>query len=196
MVNAATLKVEAMAWLRFGRQLELVATEAGNWNADVLGVGETFSVEVEVKVSKSDLRREFTSKTTKHWLYANCDDHAVQSSPTYWYLYVPPHLADEANALAEQHFPKAGVAVYDPDSKALPGRRTSIRRKAQKLHERPPTERMRRTVLLRMGSELVGRYIAEAAYQDALREALERLGKDVIAAVKAATTAADPEETT
>lgn len=194
MINALTLKVEALAWLRFGKKLDLIATEAGGWAADVLGVGETFSIEVEVKVSKADLKREFTSKTTKHWLYQNCDDHAVQTSPTYWYLYVPPHLADEANALAEQHFPRAGVAVYDPDTRALPGRRTTIRRKAQRLHERPPTDALRRTVMLRMGSELVGRYVAEAAYQDRLMELVRGLGKDVVAAVKAAMTAADPEE--
>lgn len=186
--------MEALAWLRFGKKFDLVATEAGGWNADVLGMSETCSIEVEVKVSKSDLRREFSSKTTKHWLYQNCDDHAVQSAPTYWYLYVPQDLADEACALADAHFPKAGVAIYDADSRALAGRRTTIRRRAQKLHERPPTATSRRSLLLRMGSELVGRYVAQLEIVNRVVSALKNLDRDVLAAVQAAQTAADPEE--
>ena len=109
-MTSADLKTEALCWLRFGKKLSYICTEVGKWNADAFGCNEAYSVEIEVKISKADLRHEFKSKAAKHYSYRN--GHAL--APNYFYFYVPSELVDEARTLVEANFPEAGLAAYIP----------------------------------------------------------------------------------
>lgn len=184
--DAYTLKTEAMCWLRFGKKLDFVATEAGRWQADVLGCNDNYSVEVEVKTSKADLKREFVNKSTKHFLYAAAGDgKGGPSVPNYFYFFVPSEMEADALKEIEEHAPKAGLAVYEePQRATLDGKKTRIVRKAQKLHDQKPSERFKRTLLLRMGSELCGRYVAFRDLQKRVMESLTWIDNSVINTMK------------
>lgn len=158
------LYVEALCWLRFGKRLPYICTEGGHWNADVLGMNDKFSVEVEIKVSKADLKRDFTSKSGKHYLYDNAGISPSRQVPNYFYFYVPPELEKDALLILGEKQSKAGLAVYDFETLVVPsatmaaGKRTRIARRPTKLHDNEPSEQFKNTVLMRMGSELCGRY--------------------------------------
>ena len=162
-MDTAALKMEALAWLRFGKKLHYVSTEAGYWNADVLGASLTQSVEVEVKVSKADLKREFTSKREKHFLYQQASEGVTttRSVPNYFYFYVPEKLEQEAKEIVAAEAPKAGLAVYYGHYAPGTDKNTKVIIKAKKLHDRPPTEVFLDTLLKRMGSELCGRHLVD-----------------------------------
>lgn len=199
-VDAYTLKTEALCWLRFGKNLDLVATEAGRWHADVLGCNDNFSVEVEVKVSKADLRREFAGKGSKHYLYgAAADGQAVAGVPNYFYFFVPEVLEQEALLLIEAHSPRAGLAVYlepESSSRLSDGKYTRVAKKAQRLHDQKPTARFKRTLLLRMGSELCGRYVASRDFNERVLAVLRNADEKIVETIKQAlaTNDLDPEE--
>lgn len=183
------LKTEALCWLRFGKKLDLVATEVGRWSADVLGCNDNYSIEVEVKTSKADLKREFANKSTKHYLYGNASDAIGPSAgvPNYFYFFVPSEMEADALALVGEHAPKAGVAVYEEPARArLDGKLTRVARKAQKLHDNKPTARFKRTVLLRMGSELCGRYTVFRDLQREVTSLLRNIDDRVVATMKEA----------
>ena len=71
MQKSKRLKILALCWLRYDKQMPLVATEAGYWNGDVMGIDEDTCIEIEVKVSKQDLLRDLESKRDKHYMYQN-----------------------------------------------------------------------------------------------------------------------------
>ena len=143
-----------MCWLRYGKRLPIVCTEVGRWNADVLGLCDTMSIEVEVKVSKADLLREFTTKKDKHFFYANATDeqHHV---PNYFYFFVPEALVADVSTIVAERAPKAGLASHT-ETGLLPGNNVRIVRKATRLRNGRPAPRLIRTALARMSSELCG----------------------------------------
>src|ERR1700761_5989417 len=111
-MDSSILKTEALCWLRFAKHMPYVATETGYWAADVFGANDKFSIEVEVKVSIADLKREFTTKTAKHYLYANAEASPTKGAPNYFYFYVPQELEQQALEVIKEKAPKAGLAVY------------------------------------------------------------------------------------
>lgn len=188
-MNSAILKTEALCWLRFAKQMDFVASEAGKWNADVLAANERYSIEVEVKVSIADLRAEFRNKMTKHAYY---DKGTPNWSPTYFYFAVPSNIADKALAIINELAPKAGLIVYyEPVYRSRPGERYVCRKKADKLHDKPPSKTFLREIYRRMGSELCGLHVALDKLKGAEIGQLEVLKKDIVDAVVASHGAAD-----
>lgn len=186
-MDADILKTEALCWLRFTKKMELIATEAGSWNADVLAIGEKHSVEIEVKVSKSDLRREFENKRNKHYLYNSVEPGSAPSrhTPNFFYFYVPWTLEEEALKLIEEHSPKAGLAVYGQSSdRVLDGKRTYVKKRPTKLHDKVPGPSIRRAVTLRMGSELCGRYVAHREMVERINATLSHLNSLIVDSVR------------
>ena len=146
--------VEAICWLRYAKRLPIVCTEVGRWHADVIGLCDTMSIEVEVKTSKSDLLREFTTKKSKHWIYANATDEQ-DHIPNYFYFILPEALVADVAAIIEEKAPKAGIAAHT-ETKFLAGNNIQVVRKATRLRKGAPSPRMIRTALARMSSELCG----------------------------------------
>lgn len=193
MATSKTLKAEALAWLRFGKQLPYIATEAGRWNADVLGANTKMSVEIEVKISKSDLQREFRSKKAKHYLYANADGQQTRNVPNYFYFYVPEEMEEYALGIVNTECPKAGLAIYSHTGLGN-GNNTRVAKRPTKLHDQAPLPVFLRTVLKRMGSELVSRYVASRIMHEEVVSRLEDVDKKVVEAVKAYIATPDHEE--
>lgn len=173
------MKVEALCWLRFERHLPYVCTEVGPWNADVLGMNNRFSVEVEVKTSKADLRREFSTKKSKHFLYNNADG---GTPPNYFYFMVPKDIAEYAVELVKSMAPKAGVAVYDPDNLGFHrhGSMTYVAKPPVRLHKEWPTDALKHTVLNRMSSELCARYVVHRKYMEQVLDQLKALDAQLV----------------
>jgi hypothetical protein len=59
-------------WLRFKNQYEMIATECGSNNADILAVKKDKVMEIEIKTSISDFKADFRNKD-KHSYYSNAD---------------------------------------------------------------------------------------------------------------------------
>jgi hypothetical protein len=189
-MDSSILKTEALCWLRFGKKLPYICTEGGYWSSDVLGVNKEFSVEVEVKISVADLKREFVTKTAKHHLFANAASAArpPRGTPNYFYFYVPKEMEQAALEIVKEKAPKAGLAVYEPHGWLMDGKKTSVVHRPTKLHDDKPTPHFIDVVVRRMGSELCGRYTLQQRFlaelgtnvrklYDALPKLMERVAQ-------------------
>ncbi len=152
-MKSQDMKAAALQWLRFVRRYEIVCTEAGTIGlADVIGVCPDSAVEVEIKVSKADLLREFTDKAHKHRYYLSVPG---GQSPNYFYFFVPENLVEAATAAALEHNPKYGVITMPEGGNYT---KIDVKRKASRLHKEKPGKGMTRVATLRMSSELATLY--------------------------------------
>lgn len=155
-MTARELKTEALCWLRYVKRMPIVATEVGGWNADVLGLNNKSSIEVEVKVSKSDLKAEFRNKRAKHYLYGGAGTNFV---PNYFYVLVPEDLKDAALEVLETQNQKYGLIVYHKQTWGRPGEKCEVVRRASRLHDGPPSRKMVQAGIERMSSEICNFHI-------------------------------------
>jgi hypothetical protein len=182
MVDAYTLKTEALCWLRFSKQLPYIATEVVfHRNEDVLGMNEEYSVEVEVKVSLQDLKREFKTKEGKHYLYNNAAPGL--SVPNFFYFYLPQELEEKAVEIVAAEAPKAGVAIYD-GARGRDGKRTRIARRATRLHEGKPSRTVIKTLIARMGSELCLRHVLQRKIREEIIQKFDMLNDQIVNSAK------------
>lgn len=184
-MNAADLKAEAMAWLRFGKRMSAVCTElkvyGGSWIPDVIGASPTSVVEIEVKLSRADLRTDFVSKSSKLFRYQKAEEtQASNRVPNYFHYMVPAELRDYAVEVVKERLPQAGVLVYRPDFEVLPGRNVEVARAAQRLHPAAPSPTFLHEVFLRTTSELVGARVALVQLRRELDAMLERVENAVV----------------
>lgn len=203
----ANLHIEAMAWLRFTKQMPLVCTEVGAWNADVLGIDQHRSIEVEVKKSLSDLRADFKNKRNKHYVYERGDGGSAWSRaqvPNFMYFIVDEVLRDRALQVLEDH-PKYGLLsvptfTYDRETASTgysAGKNVVNVRKAQRLHTGTPGNDFVWRVIKRLSSELVGAYQSHEELERRLLADLEGIRANVraSAAIMAAFTPEPPDPT-
>ena len=97
-------------------------------------------IEIEVKISKSDLWHEVESKALKHnVLKEGSLTSAMNLMPNRFYFCVPRELAEEADKLCDELNPKFGVMIFNP-CKTSQGYRPedsfSVYRKSKKLHSK------------------------------------------------------------
>ena len=202
---AANLHIEALAWLRYTKQMPLVVTEVGRWNADVLGIGPKYSIEVEVKKSISDLRADFRNKRTKHYFYADAGAGKwTREVPNYLYFMVPEVLRDKALVALEGKSPKYGLLwvpthSFGSETSSLgytAGKNVQIARRALALHKDVPAGSVVHQSMRRLSSELVGLYQSHEELQARLVSTLEEIRANVraSAAAMAAFTPEPPEK--
>ena len=163
-MNSRDLKTLAFCWLRFGKKYSIIATEAGHWNADVLGVSDHESVEIEVKVSRADLRID--RNKPKHKCFGQVLGGRYQGPNRFYYL-VPEVLKDSALAVAEELNPLYGVMVARADGSVgyHAHKLLTVARRARQLHAEKPTDALKDRIIKRMSSELAGWYL-RASYED------------------------------
>lgn len=153
----ASLHTEALAWLRYGKRMPIVCTEAGSWNADVIGMSSELCIEVEVKKSISDLRADFKNKTAKHYVYNNASGFDPRNAsgyvPNYMYYFVPYALAEKAEEVIQEKAPKAGLAALKHSGGKHQGI-VEIVKRPSKLHDRKPSHSFVRAAVMRMASEI------------------------------------------
>ena len=142
------IKSQALHWLRLKQRCAFIATEVGDFQADVLGINEAKMIEIEVKISKSDLLNDI--KKYKHQNY-NGTQYGSQWQkrwiPTHFYYAVPSELIQDCKEYLEKHkLDKYGIintAVF------------SVEKRAQWLHKNEPDSKAKFILALRMGSELL-----------------------------------------
>lgn len=188
-----TLHAEALAWLRYGKRLPFVCTEAGPWNADVMGMDQDHCVEVEIKKSRADLLAEFRNKGPKHYLYQNAFPAGQALVPNFFYFFVPYELGDSTVELVNEKAPKAGVAsVMHPGRTPYGvGKGVVVLKRATRLHAGKPSMRFMKAVQMRMGSEICS---LRLAFENLKKlELTELLIHEAILLAKAATDTTDIE---
>jgi len=172
-MTSLDLKTAALCWLRFGRQLEYVATEVGNYSADVFGATDKATYEIETKVSKYDLRNDF--KKSKHKNYNHEGTRWGHWVPTYFYFCVPEYLVEEAKSLVETNNSKYGILQYtDGPPTFKQHERLSVAKRAGKIHTQQTNEQVFRYLALRMGSDLCNLYIHKQADSEMWKAVIEQ----------------------
>jgi len=134
------LKVAVLSHFRFGRQCICIDEFNG---ADVIVDTGTEIIEVEIKVTKSDLVGGEKFKALKHKLYALGRAYA-RCHPNRYLFCVPTHLLEDALDWAEELNLKYGVMSFDTsgferrlnfDRSLRAGDLIRTARRAKKLHE-------------------------------------------------------------
>lgn len=168
-MDALTLKTAAMCWLRFGRQLTYVGTEIGDFSSDVLGASDEKMYEIETKVSRTDLKKDFTKP--KHSIYKQ-DNPRTWGVPNYFYFLVPEFLKDFAIELCNSKNPKLGVLVYkDGDGPMFRlADRLYVAKKATKLHDHAPKPQILEKMAKRLSSDLCNTYLRRVAEDSTWKE--------------------------
>ena len=143
------IKFEALKWLRLNQRCAFIATEAGAFSADVLGINEKRMVEVEVKVSIGDLKADF--RKIKHTNYSRQNHDGYQWEmrwiPTHFYYAMPSEMVAEARTLLDaKGYGNYGIICYED---------WVIAKRAAWLHKREPDSHVKFVLALRMGSELI-----------------------------------------
>lgn len=159
--------------------MDYVCTEASPWNADVIGASSLSVIEVEVKISTKDLRKEFEEKLSKHSYY---NSGVSLWAPNYFYFLVPPEMSEKTVEIVKEKAPKAGILQYSFPN-ARPGERISCIKKPTALHTFKPTSKFLNTIYRRMGSELCGLYMANSRLK-ADPGKLEELRESILEEIK------------
>jgi hypothetical protein len=138
------LKYAALFWLRIDQRCPFIATEVGEFLADCIGINAKKMIEIEVKVSLADLKKDATKP--KHYFYRKGYD--GNWIPNYFYYAVPPDLVEAAKAEVEaKHDNLYGVMAVDQSC--------SVVKRSARLREAVPSDKAKMTCALRMGSELI-----------------------------------------
>ena len=112
-VNSDYIKVVLLHNFRFQKQFKYVTTEAGRYNSDVLAINKSGKlVEVEVKVSKTDLTADF--RKPKHLIYQQKPE--FKWTPHQFYFAVPKEIVEFAIAKTVGK-PYGVIVVEDPTQK-------------------------------------------------------------------------------
>lgn len=145
------LKADALKWLRFHQRCPWIATEVGEWNADVFGCNAKKAIEIEIKISSADMRNELNKP--KHHYYGARTDSVFGNKgggrwvPNQFYFAVPDDLIEKAVEFSEKKFGGAYGVISLTEFK--------VHKRAKNLHDRLPDQRVMLTTSLRMGSELI-----------------------------------------
>src|SRR5258706_12434618 len=132
-----------MAWLRYGKQFAYVASEAGFFNADVLGSDGKKLIEVEVKKTKSDFANDFRNKPWKHMFYGKPVESQLAWVPNQFYFLVPAKLEVEALKILLDNDSPAGLLVLDRPMTGIYGyahrKHVGVAKRSKAIHDRPPS---------------------------------------------------------
>lgn len=155
-MNSSEMKAKVLHYLRFKRRFLFVATEAGTFNSDVLASNGYEIVEVEVKISKQDLKNEFKKK--KHRVYANPTPWYKNLLPNRFFFAVPECLVDDAKELCKGT--KYGVMVVYEGRISHKRKKAFVRivKQAKQITE-VHNKKLRYQLVLRMSSEIVRKTI-------------------------------------
>lgn len=143
--EARKMKWKILLWLRCDQRCAFIATEAGMNSADCLGINEKKMIEVEIKVTIEDLKNDF--KKHKHYRWSHELLSYNQWDPTHFYFAVPARLIEGCQALLIKHG-NENYGIINTDE-------MKIVRRAQWIHKNEPNSKVKFTLALRMGSELL-----------------------------------------
>lgn len=142
-----------MAYMRYRRRWPYIATEVGNYGADLVASDGKQLVEVEVKISMADLVADF--KKTKHSRYGDSAGVDDRWEPNKFYFAVPSYLKDHALRRLED-VPRYGLLTIGdgPVDNC-----TVVEKRAAVLHSRAASPCTLSAMVMRASSDLVTLYI-------------------------------------
>lgn len=146
------MKYQALKWLRLDQRCMFIATEVGQYNADVLGINEKKIVEIEVKISMTDFKNDFKKPKHEQYSKAGYFTEAWYKAwvPTHFYFAVLDEMVEPVKEFLDKHKGELTNAYGVINAKDW-----SVVRRAKWLHKDPPSNRVKCTTALRMGSELI-----------------------------------------
>lgn len=172
-MTSTDIKRTLLNYYRFDQGL-YVATEVNTARgiADVVAVSKDLSkvIEVEVKVSISDLKNEVTSKELKHKVLNEIfktKENFSYFSPNYFYFALPEELIDKAVPIIEKLGNFYGIiSIGDSYRTRFAGKYYSLNKrtvvkKAKRIHKNVLSQNNFKTFLQRVTSELVTLYNKE-----------------------------------
>lgn len=157
-MNSTYMKACLSAYFRFAKGIKYIATEVGRFSSDFLAIHDNLLIEVEIKTSKADLNNDF--KKPKHRIY---ETGKSEWTPNYFYFAVPKEIAEYAIGKCADK--KYGVLVIDGDNAAAHKSQWSSKvrtiKRAKKLTERIPSNKVRYSIIARLSSEMTNLRIHE-----------------------------------
>jgi len=154
------IKTALMEYFRYKNGMELVCSEGIN-NADINALNNEVLIEVEIKISKEDFKKEFKSsskifflgcKERKHKNYAEPEKCIRYIVPNKFYFCVPEELCDWAIEYLKDKNPKYGLMLYKSTSFI---HKIVVKKSARKIHNKIPTNRIISLVAKRAASEII-----------------------------------------
>jgi hypothetical protein len=148
-LNSALIKTAVLGHFRFNERYIYICTEASPWNADILMIDpKDYLVEIEVKVSIADLKADL--KKPKHRAYQFCREKRG-IVPNRMYFAVSEAMGTRAKEILAA-YPAYGILTVNESDRTV-----KLFKKAGWIHKKhKATEKDKRMIILRMGSELIG----------------------------------------
>jgi hypothetical protein len=123
-INSKQIKASLMSYYRFKRGYICVdEASCSGGLSDVLVDTGKYIIDVEVKISKSDLING-EAKKSKHYMYKNCDGHHYY--PNKFVVCVPENLRTVAEEWVLTTNKKYGILVYTPPVKGFRHKRADF----------------------------------------------------------------------
>ena len=160
-ITSRHIKLALLEYFRYRRQF-IVSTEVftAGGIGDIVAHNDKTYIEVEIKISKSDLYNELRNKKHKHNFCFKEYDNGHYRVPNKFYFCVPIDLVDKAKSLIKKLNPKYGLMVYLGDSyhsiSAI-----SVIKPAGYIHKNSVPEIVKYKILKRLSSEVIGFYKKE-----------------------------------
>ena len=153
-MNSAYIKTVLMSWLRFNKQVAVLASEVGKYNSDVLYSTNNQLFEIEVKCSLADFREDF--KKSKHLEYKTITN---QWAPNFFVFAVPANLVEKTLPLLE-NTPYGLLAINTPFNESnvlVPwDKRVKLVKRPKSIHGRKVNSIVKQVIVRRLTSELCG----------------------------------------
>ena len=153
-INSNYIKLSLLAYYRYVNKFIYVCTEAINY-ADVIALKKDKLVEIEVKVSKSDLKADFHKP--KHRLYLNAETN-IKTKPTRiipneFYFCTTRQLQEDALQLIKEYNNNYGLMICD--NIGFIGDNIKVIKKAKPLHNQIPKPTYFEAVAKRMSNMII-----------------------------------------
>jgi hypothetical protein len=147
-LTSSLVKTAVLSHFRFDLGYINFATEVSEWNSDIMLIDPRGNlIEIEVKVSISDLKEDF--KKPKHRAYLAYAGRGGMV-PNRFFFAVPKSIQESALKVVSEHA-FYGLLTVDDSSQIV-----GVRRPAGLIHNfHKASDKARRVITLRMGSELI-----------------------------------------
>lgn len=154
VINSDYMKIIVASYYRFILQNKYTCTEFERM--DVCTCNDKYMIEIEIKVTKSDLKNEKKHKLKKHSRYSTgkqiINKYII---PNKYYICIPDYMLDkdkEYQKIIEDLNPKYGIMVIRHDNPTQPFEIKS----AEFLHKKEVTQEIKDQIIKRMSSENIG----------------------------------------
>lgn len=150
MINSDYMKIIVASYYRYKRGYDYTCTE---WNnMDVCACDGKNIIEIECKITKSDLKKELTSKTKikKHKYYLEVN-HKREYIPNKYYIAITSKMYQDKECLEiiNKINPKYGVIEISNNSNEP----FIFRKHAKKIHDKNITDKEKKLIIKRISSE-------------------------------------------